>query len=424
MAFVDRVEVKFKAGDGGDGVVSFRHEKFRPLGGPDGGDGGDGGNVVLVASNRENTLAKFRYKKLVKAGRGQNGSSRKRHGKKAGDLELTVPVGTVIFTEEQTLADLSKEAQKFVVAKGGKGGYGNAHFVSSRRQAPQVAENGEAGEEIQAALELKMIADVGIVGLPNAGKSTLLSVISNARPQIANYPFTTLVPNLGVVDIDQRRSVLFADIPGLIEGASQGKGLGDEFLRHIERTVLLIHLIDVYSNDVAKDYQVIMKELADYKVDLSRRPQIITLTKVENFDKAKISQLINKLKKLVPDGTPIVSISSLSGEGLKDLLRLVNKNLEKTHVRMAKSAKPKLPIIGLKDSDSAWRAFKRGEHFIVTGVRIERFAQRTRFDDYHGQQRLRDIMHKMGISQELIRLGIKPNQKIVIGQPKVGELEF
>jgi GTP-binding protein len=249
--FVDSAKVIIRAGNGGNGAVSFKHDKFKARGGPDGGDGGDGGDVVLKASRNQNTLAAFRYKKLLQAENGGQGTKRRRHGKTASDLEVAVPVGTMVTSPEgELLADLTEDGMSVIIAKGGKGGFGNAHFVSSVRQVPRVAEKGEQGEDREAVFELKMIADVGIVGLPNAGKSTLLSVVSNARPEIANYPFTTLVPNLGVVDIDSRHSILLADIPGLIEGASQGKGLGDEFLRHVERTSVLLHLVDAYNEDV------------------------------------------------------------------------------------------------------------------------------------------------------------------------------
>src|SRR3989338_1333426 len=329
MAFVDRVEVTFQAGNGGNGVVSFRHEKFRKLGGPDGGDGGKGGDIILAASNREHTLANFRYKKLIKAAGGQSGASRRRHGKKGDDLILAVPVGTVLVAVSEPLADLSTEGQEFTIAHGGKGGYGNAHFASSTRQAPRVAEKGDAGEVKQLTLELKMIADVGIIGLPNAGKSTLLAVVSNAHPAIADYPFTTVAPNLGVVDIDNKSSVLFADIPGLIEGASQGKGLGDEFLRHVERSGLLLHLVDAYNEDVGEAYKIIIKELHDYKIDLSGRPQIVALTKTEGLAKKDVEVKIKTLKKLAPKGTDIVAISSHSGQGIKELIRLTKTTLDK-----------------------------------------------------------------------------------------------
>ncbi len=416
-----------KAGDGGNGIVSFRREKFVDKGGPDGGDGGNGGDVILVASRNQNTLAAFRYQKLVKAGSGKPGTERKRHGKSAEALEVPVPVGTAVLSEKgEILADLTSDGQKVVIAKGGKGGFGNAHFKSSTRQAPRVAEKGEKGQQIDAVLELKMIADVGIVGLPNAGKSTLLSVISNAKPEIANYPFTTLTPNLGVVDIDKKTSLLFADIPGLIEGASAGKGLGDEFLRHIERTSLLVHLVDAYNEDIAMAYKTIMKELKDYKIDLSNKPQIVALTKIEGIDKKQIEKYINILKKIVPRGTPVLAISSPSGQGVKELLRAIQKRTEAERKKTVKKAEAtnELPVIGLRADDESWRVTKAGNKFLVTGKKIERFASRTDFNDYYGLQRLRDIMHKMGITAELERQGIELGQKIQIGQPEIGSLEY
>lgn len=425
MAFVDRVEVTFKAGDGGNGVVSFRHEKFRHLGGPDGGNGGKGADIILIASNREHTLANFRYKKIISAAHGHNGASRKRHGKKAEDLKLSVPVGTVVVSRSEALADLADDGQQFTIVHGGKGGYGNAHFVSSTRQAPQVAEKGDPGEEIDATLELKMIADIGIIGLPNGGKSTFLSVVSNARPAIADYPFTTLNPNLGVVDIDGKTSLLFADIPGLIEGASKGKGLGDEFLRHVERTSLLLHLIDAYNEDVTAAYKVIIQELHDYKVDLSGRPQVVVLTKTESIAKADVDKKIKALKKVVPKGTDIVAISSHSGRGIKELLRLTNLKLDKIKKQARKKPKlAKLPIIRLDESDENWQVTKTDDAYLVTGRKIERFAQRTYFGDFHGEQRLRDIMYKMGIMAELEKHGIESGQTIQIGSPTVGCLEY
>src|SRR3989344_2783271 len=426
MSFVDRVAVIFKAGDGCDGLVSFRREKFRAKGGPDCGDGGDGGDLVLTASRNQNTLANFRYQKLVKAAHGQNGGRSKRHGKSAPNLEVPVPVGTTVIENDKLLADLTDDGQRVIIAKGGKGGFGNAHFKSSTRQAPRVAEKGERGEQVEATLELKMIADVCIVGLPNAGKSTLLSVISNANPEIANYPFTTLVPNLGVVDVDKKTSLLFADIPGLIEGASAGKGLGDEFLRHIERTSVLVHLIDVYNEDVELAYKTIMKELKDYKIDLSNKPQIVALTKIEGIDKKKLDQAIKKLKKLVPRTTPVLTISSPSGEGVKELLRVIQKRVEEQKKKTAKESKTSkaLPVIGLRESDDDWQVQKIDHGFLVTGKKIERFASRTHFGDFAGEQRLRDIMYKMGIIQELERQGIEIGQKIVVGSPAIGEIEY
>ncbi|MEX0881404.1 MAG: GTPase ObgE [Candidatus Saccharimonadales bacterium] len=424
MSFVDRVRVTIKAGDGGDGITSFRHEMFRARGGPDGGDGGDGGDVILHASRNQNTLAGFRYKKRLAAENGKTGGKAKRHGKSGTDLKVDVPVGTVVSDKSgKVLADFTADGQAEVLARGGRGGFGNAHFVSSTRQAPRVAEKGENGQEVEAKFELKMIADVGIVGLPNAGKSTLLSVISNAKPEIADYPFTTLVPNLGVVDIDQKTSLLFADIPGLISGASQGKGLGDEFLRHVERTSVLVHLIDVYSRDIAIDYKTIMDELAAYAIDLSRRPQIIALTKIDGVDKKHLQFQLKALKKAVPKGSAVMTISSPKKEGIDELLRLVVKKVAKAKLTAKKKAKKELPVIGLKEEDT-WQVNKIENGFSVTGHKIERFAHRTHFGDYHGEQRLFDILRKEGIVKELERQGIEPGQKILIGQPTIGELEY
>jgi len=424
--FVDQVRIKLAAGSGGDGAVSFRHEIYVDKGGPDGGDGGDGGDIVLKASRNQNTLANFRYKKQLKAQDGQAGSKARRHGKSAPDLEVDVPVGTVVSNlEGQVIADLVEDGQTAIIARGGKGGFGNAHFVSSTRQAPRVAEKGEAGEELEAQLEIKMIADVGIVGLPNAGKSTFLSIVSNARPEIADYAFTTLTPNLGVVDIDGASSLLLADIPGLIEGASQGKGLGDEFLRHVERTKVLLHLVDIYNDDVGKAYQTVMDELAAYKVNLSKKPQVVALTKVEGVDDEIINDAISSLKKVVKRGTSVMAISSPSKSGVKELLRELNKKVEKANASAGKSKlRSKLPVITLRGEDNAWSVKKREDDYLVTGRRIEKFARRTKFGDYHSEQRLKDIMRRMGILHQLNREGLEAGQTVVIGEPKIGKLIY
>lgn len=424
--FVDKARVKLQAGNGGDGAVSFRHEKFIDKGGPDGGDGGDGGDIILVASRNQNTLASFRYQKLLKAEDGAAGSKRRKHGKSGKDLEVAVPIGTVVNTlEGEVLADLTEDGQTAVIARGGKGGFGNAHFISSTRQAPRVAELGERGDEIEAQLELKMIADVGIVGLPNAGKSTFLSVVSNAHPEIADYPFTTLRPNLGVVDVDGSNSLLLGDIPGLIEGASQGKGLGDEFLRHVERTSVLVHLIDIYNNDIAAAYKTIINELKAYRDDLSKKPQIVALTKIEGFDENELQNKLNQLKKLVPKGTVVTAISSPSSQGVKELLRELLKQVEKARAKEEKkSLRQRLPVIGIKENEDSWKLEKMDNHFVVTGRKIERFAQRTRFGDRPAEQRLRDIMRKMGIMNELARKGAEPEQKIIIGKPEIGNIRY
>jgi len=407
--------------------VSFRHEKFVDRGGPDGGDGGKGGDVVFVASRNQNTLVSFRYQKELKAQPGGAGSKTNKHGRNGADLLVAVPVGTSLLDESGVvLADLTEDGQRAIIARGGKGGFGNAHFVSSRRQAPRVAEKGEPGQLLSGQLELKMIADVGLVGLPNAGKSTLLSVVSNARPEIADYPFTTLTPNLGVVDIDGETSLLFADIPGLIEGAAEGKGLGDEFLRHVERTAVLLHLIDAYQDDVAAAYRTIQGELAAYKIDLSARPQIVALTKVEGLDAAQLKAKTAALKKVVPAGSQVIAFSAQSRQGLPEMLRTVAKLVHGERAKQAEieiAAAPRVPILRLPETDLAWHIEKRQDNaFEVRGSKIERFAMRTDFDSEEGVRRLRDIMKKMGIMHQLVRQGIEPGDRIAIAN--FGELKY
>lgn len=414
MNFIDQVSIDVIAGDGGDGAVSFRREKFVDKGGPDGGDGGDGGDVVLVASRNQNTLAKFRYQKEVKAKGGQAGAKRRKHGKSAPDLEVPVPIGTVAINDKnEVVADLTQDNERVVIATGGKGGFGNAHFVSSRRQAPKFAEKGEKGEAYKATLELKMIADVGLVGMPNAGKSTLLSKVSNARPEIANYPFTTLRPNLGVVDIDGKSSVLFADIPGLIEGASLGKGLGHDFLRHIERTAVIVHLIDVYQPDVTQTYKSIRDELKAYQKDLLKRPEIIALNKTEGMDEKSIKSLVSKLKKAAPKSSQVYAISALAGTGLKELVWRAKEMVDSERAKaQPQEEKPLVPVLTIENADEEWKVEKKKHQFIVTGPKIERFASRTDFTNEQAVQRLRDIMNKMGIMHELLRQGIEAGQTI------------
>lgn len=417
MSFVDKVTVSVSAGNGGNGKLSFRREKFISKGGPDGGDGGNGGDVVLVASRNQNTLANFRYQKELRAESGQSGGGNRRHGKSAPDLLVAVPVGTVATAEDgRILADLVNDEQRAVIAKGGKGGFGNAHFVSSRRQAPAFAEKGEPGEALDVQLELKMIADVGLVGFPNAGKSTLLSKLSNARPEIADYPFTTLTPNLGVVDIDRQHSILMADIPGLIEGAAEGKGLGHDFLRHIERTAVILHLVDAYQENVAEAYQTVQAELEAYQPELIKRPEIVALTKIDGLDAEIIEDLINQLRQAVPPHTPIVAISVESGEGLKPLLFTLQKVVKTVReLPPEEVAEPEVPIIKLVDSPEAWEVSKTKDGFKIKGADIERFAHRTDFGNEHAVQRLRDIMRRQGIMHELQRQGIEAGQTIQIG---------
>ena len=427
MHFIDTVTITIAAGRGGNGRVSFRQEKFIDKGGPDGGDGGHGGSVIFVASRNENTLAAFRYQKEIIAKDGQPGTPSNKHGKSAPHLRVAVPVGTIITRKSDgvVLADLAVDEQEVVIAKGGRGGFGNAHFTSSTRQAPKVAEKGEIGESLTALLELKMIADVGLVGLPNAGKSTLLSVISNARPEIADYPFTTITPNLGVVDIEDYGSLLFADIPGLIEGAAEGKGLGDDFLRHVERTSVLLHLIDAYQNDSTDAYQVIQKELAAYGADLSKKPQIVVLTKTEGLDEDIINDLMDQLREVAPKDVKLFAISAQAHRGLRELLFATKDIVLAEKARRAaveEDVTSGLPVLTLDDNSAAYTIEKKDGAYYITGTRIERFAAKTDFDNEFGVQRLRDIMRRLGIMHELIRRGIEPEDRVIIGNH--GEFEY
>jgi GTP-binding protein len=409
--FVDTAKVFVRAGNGGDGAVSFRHEIYVDKGGPDGGDGGKGGDVIFEASENVNTLVDFRYKPELKAEPGKNGFKQNMRGRSGEDLVVKVPVGTVVQRDGQVIADLTRNGQRHVVARGGDGGFGNAHFKSSVRQTPRVAELGEKGEVFDANLELKLLADVGLVGFPNAGKSTFLSVVSNARPEIADYAFTTLSPNLGVADIDNT-SLLIADIPGLIEGASEGKGLGDAFLRHVERTAVLLHLIDAYSNDVADSYRIIRSELENYSQELVNRPEVIALTKVEGLDDDIIQMQMDQLREAAGKTAQIFAMSSAAHKGTTEVLRALREQVDavrENEKEFDEVIDEDMPVIRLSSEQlsEGWSVSKDEEagHFVVIGDKIEKFARRTNFDNFEGVNRLRDIMKKMGISHELSRMG-------------------
>lgn len=417
--FADTALVLISAGKGGDGAVSFRHEIYVDKGGPDGGDGGKGGDVVFEADENLNTLSHFRHRQELKAANGAAGSKRQKHGKRGQDLIVKVPVGTIIYRDDQVLVDLSRHGQQQIVAYGGDGGFGNAHFKSSTRQTPRVAELGEPGDSFEAKLELKLLADVGLVGFPNAGKSTFLSVVTNARPEIADYAFTTLTPNLGVADIDDS-SLLIADIPGLIEGAAAGKGLGDQFLRHVERTAVLLHLIDIYQDDLAASYRTIRKELNDYDPKLAALPEVVALTKAEGLDQATISQAISQLQPLVAAETPVFAISARAHQGLEGLLRELAIRVKASRQLANEAIDPTtddLPVIGLNQTerDSGWQVIKLDDGFRITGSKIEKFARRTNFGNVHSLNRLRDIIHKTGIGHELGRQGARPDSRLWFG---------
>ena len=418
--FVDTAQVLVTAGKGGDGAVSFRHEIYVDKGGPDGGDGGKGGDVIFRATNDTNTLVDFRYQPSLIASNGENGSKRNKRGANGKPLYVKVPVGTIITRGHEVVADFIEDGQELVVARGGDGGFGNAHFKSSTRQTPKIAEKGEPGESYEAKLELKLLADVGLLGLPNAGKSTFLSVVSNAKPEIADYEFTTLSPNLGITKVDGSE-LLIADIPGLIEGAASGKGLGDEFLKHVERTAVLLHLIDIYNGDVVKNYQTIRAELEKYDAKMLKKPEIIALTKIEGLDDDIIEMQIKELQKITPK-TQIFALSSSAHIGIDNVLRaLKDKVLVARQKTVTKKTKQGIATITLdsKQLDQSWKVVQQGEVFVVTGKKIERFACKTNFDNYHGVNRLRDIMKKMGISYELSRRGAEGDSII-----RVGDREF
>jgi len=426
--FVDTAKVFVQAGRGGDGAVSFRREIYIDMGGPDGGDGGKGGDVIFVGTGGLNTLIDFRFKPELKGKPGQAGSKRDRHGKSGEAMYVKVPVGTVVKRDGRIIADITRDGQEEIIAKGGDGGFGNAHFKSSVRQTPRVAEKGEDGEIFDAELELKLLADVGLVGFPNAGKSTFLSVVTNARPEIADYEFTTLTPNLGVADIDDG-SLLIADIPGLIEGASEGKGLGDAFLRHVERTAVLLHLIDAYTSDVAEAYTIIRNELSSYNEVLMSRPEIIALTKVEGLDEDIIQMQIDAIRAVAPD-SQVFAISSPAHTGLKEVLRALRKTVVTAREEeQAEEEAEGLPIITLSTDQAAlsWHIKKIKEDeldvYFVTGTKIEKFARRTRFETHEGVARLRDIMKKMGITHALTRAGAEGKSIIRIGNDTFTLLE-
>jgi GTPase len=425
--FVDKVQVSVKAGDGGNGAVSFRHEIYVDKGGPDGGDGGKGGDVVLVASRNQDTLAAFRYNKLITAEDGKPGFKQRKRGKSADDLIVPLPVGTIVFNEQgEQLADLTEDNQQVVIASGGKGGFGNAHFVSSVRQAPKVAEKGEPGEIMELVFELRMLADVGLVGLPNAGKSSFLTAVSNARPEVADYPFTTLAPHLGVVDVGGD-ALLIADIPGLIEGASEGKGLGDEFLRHVSRCGVLLHLIDATQDDIAVHYKTIRTELKAYSKEIATKPEIIALTKTDQLTDDLVAMQLELLAAHTPKKVKIFTISSYAKRGLDELLFELKKSVVAYKKKEAKNAEKEEAntVITLTQKPDSWKLVRLDEKtFVLTGHKIEKFAHRTDFTNEHGVTRLRDIMKKMGIMNQLKKEVANPDDTIIIGSPKIGSLKY
>jgi GTP-binding protein len=411
--FVDQVRIYVKGGDGGNGMVAFRREKYVPKGGPAGGDGGKGGDVVFVVDEGLRTLMDFRYQRHFKAPRGENGMSKNQHGKNAEDLIVKVPPGTVVIDDEtkQVIADLTEHGQRFVVARGGRGGRGNTRFASAANPAPEIAENGEPGEERYVTLELKLLADVGLVGFPSVGKSTLLSVVSAAKPKIADYHFTTLAPNLGVVETDDGRSFVMADLPGLIEGAHQGAGLGHQFLRHIERTRVIVHVIDmaaIEGRDPYEDYLVINEELKQYNLRLTERPQIIVANKM---DMPNAEENLKVFKEKLQEDVPIFPISALTRKGLRELLFAIADLLEKTpefplypqeeeavHRVVYKLEKEEPPFHITRADDGS---------FILSGEKIEKLFKMTDFSREESVRRFARQLRAMGVDDALRERGAK-----------------
>lgn len=419
--FTDRAKVFVKAGDGGGGQLSFRREKFVPRGGPDGGNGGRGGNVVLEVSRQLNSLQDYRFKHHFAAERGGKGGGSRRHGKDAADIVLLVPPGTLVKDEEgKTLADLVSDRQRLVVARAGRGGRGNASFKTSTRQTPRFAELGEPGESRWLWLELKLIADVGLVGLPNAGKSTLLSVASAARPKIADYPFTTLEPVLGVVELADDASFVMADLPGLIEGAHEGAGLGLQFLRHVERTRALIHLIDAGAGDRQKlwsDYQQVRTELKKYSPALARRPQLIALSKMDAVtDTSEVVAFRQRLVKLRRRTFPI---SAVTGDGVQDLLWATQRTLQRRREKAAAEPLPALKVYRGPTTADPFTIEPVEGGFRVSGDQLERLLAMTDMTNPEGLAHFQRMLDRWGLNDALARHGARGGETV-----RISEVEF
>jgi len=418
--FTDYVKIYASAGKGGNGAISFRHEKYVAAGGPDGGDGGKGGDVIFKANPDDNTLVAFRYKKKFKAENGENGSGARKYGKSGKNLYITVPIGTVIkeANTNEVLADLNEKGQEATILKGGRGGLGNSHFATPTRQAPRFAQDGEPGEERELVLELKLLADVGLVGFPNVGKSTFLSVVTSATPKIANYHFTTIDPNLGVVKSKYGDSFVIADIPGIIEGASEGVGLGLQFLRHIERTRLLLHFIDVSGQEgrnPVDDYNKINEELKKYSEKLAKRTQIIVANKADAIQDENAYAELEKLAQ--GNNQKIFKISAVTGEGIDELMSYVSemlKTLPKENlVDIGSGSEEKVYRL---EEDEDFEIKKVGKEFVVTGEAVDRIMRRVNITDNESLFYLHRKMDEIGLNQALKKAGIKDGDTVKIAQ--------
>lgn len=435
---VDQARIFVKAGNGGNGSASFRREKYIPKGGPDGGDGGKGGDVILVVADNLNSLLPFSYVQHYEAEKGVSGASRQKQGRQGKSRIVKVPPGTVVYLEDgdEPIADLTTHGEEFVIAKGGKGGLGNVHFKSSTHQAPRMAELGEPGEQRWLRLELRLIADVGLVGLPNAGKSTLLAAATRARPKIADYPFTTLSPNLGVVAIGGPggQTFVMADIPGLIEGAAGGAGLGHDFLRHVHRTRALVHVLDaaggLEGRDPLEDFRTINAEIAAFDPDMASKPMIVALNKVDLVEARDNLPRLHEM--LEGEGHRVLDISAATGEGVTGLFNEVGAILRELELveaeqRKSQAERPKRRVYTIGNVDErAWDVSRTGENsFRVTGVGIERFTHMTNFDLWEASERFQRVLDRSGITSELNRQGVRQGDVVMIANHEMvwGEQE-
>jgi GTP-binding protein len=416
MMFIDSARIYIKSGDGGNGIVSFRREKYIAAGGPDGGDGGKGGDVIFAVDEGMLTLSDFRYKRHYKAQNGQNGGPSNRTGRSGEDLVIKVPPGTIIRDEETglVLADLTKADQKVVIAKGGKGGKGNRHFATSTRQVPNFAQSGDPGEERWIIMELKLLADAGLIGFPNAGKSTILSVVSAANPKIANYPFTTVQPNLGVVSLNEGNSFVLADIPGLMEGAHEGVGLGHEFLKHIERTKVLIHVVDVAGvdgRDPLNDFDVINEELKKYSPSLAKKPQVVAANKIDLPDgQGKIEDF---KKNIEARGYKVFAVSAATNKGIRELMYHVSGMIRSIPDIVLTDNRPEEAVYSVKEEEP-FEIRKEGNIFIIEGNWVRNFVRSINFDNHESLQYFQRTIKRKGITDALEDMGINEGDTVRI----------
>jgi GTP-binding protein len=415
--FYDQAKVHVKAGDGGDGAVAFRREKYRPHGGPAGGNGGGGGDVVFYVDTHKSTLYHFTKRTHFKAGRGQHGRGSDQQGASGEDVRVAVPPGTMVYDSGtgELVGDLTQAGEELIVAQGGRGGRGNASFATATDQAPRIAEHGEPGEERWLRLELKVLADVGLVGMPNAGKSTLLASTTAARPKIAAYPFTTLQPNLGVVVLDPETEFVMADIPGLIEGAAEGKGLGHEFLRHVERTRVLIHLIDGLSEEPIKAFEAINRELASYSESLAEKPQLAAFNKV---DMPQAEQRWPEIRKaLEQEGYPTMAISALTGENTRELLYRAAQMLEE--IPEEEPEPEEVPVFRLEEDEHRFVIERVEDGWRVSGIAVERMAAMTVWNLDESVRRFQRQLRGMGVTQALRESGVESGDTVYIGDTEL-----